>query len=326
MIFLTACPPQTACGHCRDFPAARQAPRLQALYLAPTMRRRYAVVDVFSDRRLLGNPVAVVLDAEGLDTGAMQRIARWTNLSETTFLLPPTVAGASYRLRIFTPVSELPFAGHPTLGSAHAAVTEGIVARPGAALSLTQDCGAGLVQVQVEAADRYRLRLPEARCTPLGAADRAALEAALGGPTDAAVPLQVIDVGPRWVVGALADPAALLALRPDMTRLAAFERALGVTGCTLFAEASGADADGDIEVRSFAPSDGVPEDPVCGSGNGAVAVLRRALGRIAPGAAYVARQGRCVGRDGRVELSLDAAAAVWVGGACVTTVRGTIEA
>jgi PhzF family phenazine biosynthesis protein len=294
------------------------------------MRRRYAVVDVFSDRRLLGNPVAVVLDAEGLDTEEMQRIARWTNLSETTFLLPPAAAGASYRLRIFTPVSELPFAGHPTLGSAHAAVTEGLVARPGAALSLMQECGAGLVPVQVEAADRYRLRLPEARCTVLDAADRAALEAALGGPTDAAVPLQVIDVGPRWVVGALADPAALLALRPDMTRLAVFERALGVTGCTLFAEASGADADvaadGDIEVRSFAPSDGVPEDPVCGSGNGAVAVLRRELGRIMPGAAYIARQGRCVGRDGRIELSLDAAAAVWVGGACVTTVRGTLEA
>jgi PhzF family phenazine biosynthesis protein len=290
------------------------------------MLRRYAVVDVFSARRLLGNPVAVVLDADGLDTEDMQRIARWTNLSETTFLLPPTVAGATYRLRIFTPVSELPFAGHPTLGSAHAAVTEGLVARPGAALSLMQECGAGLVPVQVESGDRYRLRLPEVRCTPLDAADRAALEAAIGGPTDAAVPLQVIDVGPRWVVGALADPAALLALRPDMTRLAAFERALGVTGCTLFAEASGADADGDVEVRSFAPSDGVPEDPVCGSGNGAVAVLRRALGRIAPGSGYIARQGRCVGRDGCVELSLDAAAAIWVGGACVTTVRGTLEA
>jgi PhzF family phenazine biosynthesis protein len=269
--------------------------------------------------------VAVVLDAEGLDTGAMQRIARWTNLSETTFLLPPTVAGASYRLRIFTPVSELPFAGHPTLGSAHAAVTEGLVARPGAALSLTQDCGAGLVPVQVEPGDIYRLRLPEARSTPLGRDEVAALEAALGGALDRSVPLTLIDVGPRWIVGAVADPAALLALRPDMTRLAAFEKACGATGVTLFAEASGTDADGDIEVRSFAPSDGVPEDPVCGSGNGAVAALRRELGRILPGAAYIARQGRCVGRDGRIGLSLDAAGAIWVGGACVTTVRGTIE-
>jgi PhzF family phenazine biosynthesis protein len=286
------------------------------------MMRRYTVVDVFSARRLLGNPVAVVLDAEGLDTAAMQAIARWTNLSETTFLLPPTVADAAYRLRIFTPVSELPFAGHPTLGSAHAAVTEGLVARGGAGSPLIQECGAGLVPVQMEGGDRYRLRLPEARCTPLEAADRASLEAALGGPTDAAVPLQVIDVGPRWVVGAFTDPAALLALQPDMTRLAAFERAHGVTGCTLFAEAG----DDVIEVRSFAPSDGVPEDPVCGSGNGAVAVLRRALGRVAPGTGYIAHQGRCVGRDGRVELSLDAAGAVWVGGACVTTVRGTLEA
>lgn len=290
------------------------------------MERRYAVVDVFSARRLLGNPVAVVLDAEGLDTAAMQAIARWTNLSETTFLLPPTAAGAAYRLRIFTPVSELPFAGHPTLGSAHAAVTEDLVARGCAGSPLIQECGAGLVPVQVEGGDRYRLRLPEARCETLSAADRAALEAALGGPTDAAVPLQVIDVGPRWIVGAVADPAALLALRPDMTRLAAFEKSRGATGVTLFAEARGADADGVIEVRSFAPSDGVPEDPVCGSGNGAVAALRRALGRVAPGSGYVAYQGRCVGRDGRVELSLDAAGAVWVGGACVTTVRGTLEA
>lgn len=285
------------------------------------MPRRYAVVDVFSDRRLLGNPVAVVLDAAGLDAEAMQRIARWTNLSETTFLLPPTVAGAAYRLRIFTPVSELPFAGHPTLGSAHAAITEGLVACEGAAPSLIQECGAGLVPVQVAAAHRYRLRLPEARCTPLDAGDRAALEAALGATTDAAVPLQIVDVGPRWVVGALPDAAALLALKPDMTQLADFERARSVTGCTLFAE-----RDDGIEVRSFAPSDGVPEDPVCGSGNGAVAVLRRALGRVTAGSAYIARQGRCVGRDGRVELSLDAAGAIWVGGACVTTVRGTLEA
>lgn len=290
------------------------------------MERRYAVIDVFSDRRLLGNPVAVVLDADGLEAEAMQRIARWTNLSETTFLLPPTVPGAAYRLRIFTPVSELPFAGHPTLGSAHAAVSAGLVGRG----PLLQECGAGLVPVQVEEADRYRLRLPEAQVTPLGSAERAALETALGGATDPAVPLCIIDVGPRWIVTAVADPAALLALRPDMTRLAAFENACDATGVTLFAERvdghPSRPADGDLEVRSFAPSDGVPEDPVCGSGNGAVAVMRRALGRVSPGSSYLARQGRCVGRDGRIELSLDAAGTIWVGGACVTTVQGTIEA
>ena len=284
------------------------------------MIRRYAVVDVFAERRLLGNPVAVVLDAAGLDTDAMQRIARWTNLSETTFLLPPTAPGASHRLRIFTPVSELPFAGHPTLGSAHAAVSQGLAPRG----DLLQECGAGLVPVRCEAADRYRLRLPEARVTPLAATERAALEAALRAATDPAVPLRIIDVGPRWIVTAVADPSALLALQPDMTRLAAFERAVGVTGVTLFAE-RGADGH-DIEVRTFAPSDGVPEDPVCGSGNGAVAVMRRALGRVSPGGSYLAQQGRCVGRDGRIEIALDAAGDIWVGGACVTTVQGTIEA
>lgn len=290
------------------------------------MQRRYTVVDVFSDRRLLGNPVAVVLDAQGLDTGTMQRIARWTNLSETTFVLAPDAPGASYRLRIFTPVSELPFAGHPTLGSAHAVVAAGLTPRG----PLLQGCGAGLVPVQVEAADRYRFRLPEARVTALGAAERAALDAALGAATDPAVPLQIIDVGPRWIVTGFADRGTLLALQPDMTRLAAFERACDATGVTVFAErppAEPPDAEsGDIEVRSFAPSDGVPEDPVCGSGNGVVAVLRRSLGRMAPGDAYIARQGRCVGRDGRIEIALDAAGDIWVGGACVTTVEGTIEA
>lgn len=284
------------------------------------MQRRYTVVDVFSDRRFMGNPVAVVHDAEGLDTAAMQRIARWTNLSETTFVLPPTAPEASYRLRIFTPMSELPFAGHPTLGSAHAVVASGLAPRG----ALLQECGAGLVPVRVEPADRYRLRLPEARVTTLGAAERAALEAALGAATDPTVPLQVIDVGPRWLVTALAEPSVLLALQPDLTRLAAFERATRTIGVTLFAE-RGADGH-DIEVRTFAPSDGVPEDPVCGSGNGAVAVMRRALGRVSPGGSYLAQQGRCVGRDGRIEVVLDAAGDIWIGGACVTTVQGTIEA
>lgn len=283
------------------------------------MQRRYTVVDVFSDRHFMGNPVAVVHDAEGLDTAAMQRIARWTNLSETTFVLPPTAPEASYRLRIFTPMSELPFAGHPTLGSAHAVVAAGLAPRG----PLLQECGVGLVPVQAEPADRYRLRLPEARVTTLGAAERAALEAALGAATDPTVPLQVIDVGPRWLVTELAEPSVLLALQPDLTRLAALERATRTIGVTLFAERGAAGHD--IEVRTFAPSDGVPEDPVCGSGNGAVAVMRRALGRVSPGGSYLAQQGRCVGRDGRIEIALDAAGDIWVGGACVTTVSGVLQ-
>ncbi|MFN5010604.1 MAG: PhzF family phenazine biosynthesis protein [Gammaproteobacteria bacterium] len=284
------------------------------------MQRRYTVVDVFSDRHFMGNPVAVVHDAEGLDTAAMQRIARWINLSETTFVLPPTAPEATYRLRIFTPMSELPFAGHPTLGSAHAVVAAGLAPRG----LLLQQCGVGLVPVQAEPADRYRLRLPEARVTTLGAAERAALDAALGAATDPTVPLQVIDVGPRWLVTALAEPSVLLALQPDLTRLAAFDRATRTIGVTLFAE-RGADGH-DLEVRTVAPSDGVPEDPVCGSGNGAVAVMRRALGRVSPGGSYHAQQGRGGGRDGRIAIARVAAGDIWVGGACVTTVQGTIEA
>lgn len=287
--------------------------------------RNYKVVDVFTFRPLLGNPVAVVLDAEDLDTSTMQRIAGWTNLSETTFLLPATTADADYRLRIFTPRSELPFAGHPTLGSAHAALEAGRV-KPRAG-RFVQECGVGLVELEVQGEGENRLltfHLPPATVTPLPPDEVSQLEVVLGQTIVREVPPAIVNVGPMWIVAQLPSVADLLALKPDFARSAALERRLGVTGVTVFAMHETGDAA--IEVRSFAPSCGVDEDPVCGSGNGSVAVFRRERRLLPPGGAgYTATQGRCVGRDGRIVVRYGTEGRVILGGACTTCVEGTLR-
>jgi PhzF family phenazine biosynthesis protein len=287
--------------------------------------RRYAVVDVFTVRPLLGNPVAVVLDAEGLDTAAMQAIARWTNLSETTFVLPPSVPEADYRLRIFTPDSELPFAGHPTLGSAHAMLESRYIA-PRQGDRLIQQCGVGLVHLTIDergGTRRLAFGLPDPKIEPLRPADVKELEHILGcsGPLQTAP--AAVNVGPVWVVAHLGNAKSVLDLQPDLAKLATFGRRLGITGVTVFGAHEFGDAA--IEVRSFAPSCGVNEDPVCGSGNGSVAAFQWSHGLLPPdGLDYVAAQGRRVGRDGRVHVSVDANGKVRVGGSCVTCVEGTL--
>jgi PhzF family phenazine biosynthesis protein len=285
------------------------------------MSRKYKVVDVFTAQPLLGNPVAVVLDAEGLDGATMQQIARWTSLSETTFVLPPTRPEADYRLRIFTPGSELPFAGHPTLGSAHAVIESGrTTPRDGC---LVQECGAGLIGIAVNGSTRV-LTLPAARVTALAPDDVDELEAVLGAPVNRGAAPALVDVGPVWVVAQLASAAAVLRMQPDLARSAAFERRLRATGITAFGAHTAGEAD--IEVRSFAPSSGVGEDPVCGSGNGAVAVFRRAHGQLPrTDSTYLAAQGQCVGRLGRVSLSVSADGSVTVGGECVTVLDGLLR-
>ena len=287
------------------------------------MSRSYKVVDVFTAQPLLGNPVAVVLDADGLDGSVMQQIARWTNLSETTFVLPPTRPEADYRLRIFTPGSELPFAGHPTLGSAHAVLESGRAApRDG---RLVQECGAGLISIAVSGSTRV-LTLPAAKVTALAPDDMDELEAILGAPVNRAAAPALVDVGPIWVLAQLASADAVLKIQPDLARSASFERRLRATGVTVFGVHAAGEAEADIEVRSFAPSCGVGEDPVCGSGNGAIAAFRRARGQL-PGlaCAYVAAQGQCVGRAGRVSIGVEASGAVKVGGACVTVIDGELR-
>jgi PhzF family phenazine biosynthesis protein len=213
------------------------------------MMLRFKQVDVFTTRPFFGNPVAVVLDADGLDPAAMQRIAAWTNLSETTFVQRATVPAADYRLRIFTPRSELPFAGHPTLGSAHAVVEAGIAPdKP----ELRQECAAGVLQLTLEGAGgerRIAVEAPPAALAPIPADARAAIERALGAPL--AREGMIVSIGPRWLTGMLADAAAVRALAPDLGAIAAVSHRLGATGITVFALADSGDHD--VVVRSFAP-------------------------------------------------------------------------
>jgi PhzF family phenazine biosynthesis protein len=286
--------------------------------------RAYKVVDAFSDRPFSGNPVAVVLDSEGLSQTEMQAIAHWTNLSETTFVLPPINPAASYRLRIFTPRSELPFAGHPTLGSAHAILEAGrALPRDGV---LLQECAQGLVRISVENEGKDRclvLDLPDAAITPLEPEDVDELEAILGASVNRYATPAIVNVGVVWIVAQVADADALLALQPDYARSARFERRLGATGLSLFGNHSAGEAE--IEVRSFAPSCGVDEDPVCGSGNGSIAVFRSLRGMLSTGRVrYIATQGRKVGRNGRIEVGVDGNGKVTIGGACVTCVDGIL--
>ena len=272
---------------------------------------RFKQVDVFTDTPLLGNPVAVVIGAEGLDAQTMQRIACWTNLSETTFLLKSS--RADYRLRIFTPRQELPFAGHPTIGSAHAALESGFIQKKS---KLKQECGAGLIELSVEDDGRIYLKGPLAKVERV----KGPIPSIPLAPASA---VMKIDVGPVWVVGEVGDAAALAALKPDMTALAEWSEALHVTGATLFAPA--ADPVSKIHVRSFAPAHGIPEDPVCGSGNASVAAFLLRTGMLSDiGSSYIARQGMQVGRDGQVAVRIDGES-IQIGGYAVTCVDGSLR-
>lgn len=266
-------------------------------------------VDVFSPLPLLGNPVAVVHDADGLTDEQLAAFARWTNLSETTYLLAPTVPGADYRLRIFTPGGELPFAGHPTLGSAHAWLEAG--GMPAHTTTVVQECGAGLVRVR--RGDRLAFAAPPLRRSgPVEAADRARIVTALDVPATAVLDAQWIDNGPGWVGVLLADAQQVLDLRP---RWAAFgDLEIGVLG----PHRTGAGAD--VEVRAFCPQHGIHEDPVTGS-------LNAGLGQWLAGGrlptSYVAAQGTVLGRRGRVHVDR-VGDDVWVGGDTLTTIHGTV--
>jgi PhzF family phenazine biosynthesis protein len=280
------------------------------------MMLRFKQVDVFTQRPFFGNPVAVVIGADALDSAEMQRIACWTNLSETTFLLPPTVPNADYRLRIFTPREELPFAGHPTVGSAHAALESGFLERKA---HLRQECGAGIIHASVEDDGRIFLRGPDAKVLPLEGIDGAAFGIPLAR---GRMPLKV-DVGPVWIVGEMSDAAALAALKPDMSALAEWTQSLEATGVTVFSPSG--DAVSAIHVRSFAPAHGIPEDPVCGSGNLSIAAyLRFHQQSDRFGERYTARQGMNLGRDGRVAVRIEADG-LRIGGHTVTCVEGQLR-
>ncbi|WP_336784589.1 PhzF family phenazine biosynthesis protein [Paenibacillus sp. MMO-177] len=276
-------------------------------------------VDVFTDIRFKGNPVAVVMDGDGLSSEEMQAIANWTNLSETTFICTPTNPIADYRLRIFSPNSELPFAGHPTIGSAFAVLKSGC--KPMTEGRLVQECGSGLVPIAIDEHKLF-LTLPEPHVQSVQASDLAGLSKDLGIPTHSIQASAKIDVGPVWITLQLSDANEVRCLRPDMARLATLIPS-GVTGVTVFGlETEGANAD--LEVRSFAPNEGINEDPVCGSGNGCVATLVRNL-ELLNVQNYVAAQGSCVGRDGRVEVQFKDTGEILIGGYAVTCIEGVIN-
>lgn len=286
--------------------------------------RSYKVVDAFSNQAFKGNPVAVVLEAEGLSDAEMQTIARWINLSETTFVLPATNPEADYKLRIFTPRSELPFAGHPTLGSAHAVLEAGYVAAKSG--RLVQECGAGLIAIAVAGdgkGQNFTLTMPPAKLRTLTDIEIGELEAILGEQVRRDEAPAIVDVGAVWIVARLNDAQAVLGIKPDFARSAEFERTLGVTGLTIFGNYEGTEEG--IEVRSFAPSCGVDEDPVCGSGNGSVGYFRADRDAAVSGRySYVASQGRRVGRDGKVSVIIDEQGSVCVGGHCITCADGKL--
>jgi PhzF family phenazine biosynthesis protein len=277
-----------------------------------TELRRFAQVDVFTAQPLKGNALAVVIDGAGLSDDEMAAFARWTNLSETTFLLPPTDPAADYRVRIFTPGGELPFAGHPTLGSAHAFLASGGDAKkPG---EVVQQCAIGLVRVKRDGARLAFAAPPLKRSGPVGAAEREQVIASLRIAPEALLDLVWCDNGPGWMAARLPDAASVLALQPDFVAMQGLK--LGVVG------AHPAGGECQFEVRAFVPDLGIPEDPVTGSLNAGLALWLQEAGLA--GDRYVAAQGAALGRAGRVHVVRDADA-TWIGGDVTPLIHGQVR-
>jgi PhzF family phenazine biosynthesis protein len=275
-----------------------------------SVHRQFRQVDVFAEEPFVGNPVAVVHGADGLADDEMRLFARWTNLSETTFLLPPTDERADYRVRIFTPTRELPFAGHPTLGSAHAWLEAG--GPPARRDVIVQECQAGLVALRRTANGLAFRAPPTLRGGPVDEPTLQEIAAVLAIARADIIDAQWADNGPGWVAVELASAEAVLAVKPGATHLN-----IGVFGRR---PAGSAEA---IEVRAFVPSSaGAGEDPVTGSLNAALAQWLLASGKAT--APYTASQGTVLGRCGRVHVSTDADGAVWIGGGTHTLISGSV--
>src|SRR5689334_7309754 len=275
------------------------------------MQRSFRQVDVFTTEPYRGNPVAVVHDAEGISDEQMQRFAHWTNLSETTFVLSPTAAGADYRVRIFTPVAELPFAGHPTLGTCHAWLEGG--GAPRQAGTVVQQCRAGLVTLRETGNGLAFAAPPVLRDGPVAEELLGRIASVLGIDRADMVDASWADNGPGWVAVLLASAEAVLAVKPATSDLD-----LGLVGPYPPGSPQA------FEVRAFFPKDGVTtEDPVTGSLNASLAPWLLRTGRAQ--APYVVSQGTALGRAGRVHVSRDEDGTIWVAGGTVTCVRGQAE-
>jgi PhzF family phenazine biosynthesis protein len=292
-------------------------------------QRTFQQVDVFTATPYLGNALAVVLDGGGLSGEDMQRFARWTNLSETTFLLAPTNPAADYRVRIFTPGAELPFAGHPTLGSCYAWLQAGGVPRaagPAAAqddaVMIVQECEVGLVKIRREG-EALAFAAPPLRRSAPSPALLAQVAAALGLEAGQIVAAQLLDNGPVWLGLLIDSPQTVLRLHPDHAELRRLDQKVGVAALYRGAAAAASDDEVALEVRAFAAPVGVAEDPVTGSLHASLAQWLMADGHLPQ--RYRAAQGQCLGRAGRVQLSRDAQGQVWVGGTSVTCIAGQVR-
>lgn len=291
----------------------------------PDSSRRYLQLDVFAERAGAGNPLGVVFDAKDFDAASMQAFAAWTNLSETIFLMPPTSSAADYRVRIFTPRQELPFAGHPSVGAAWAALEGGLVADDRTAL--TQECAAGLLPVRIDRAGdarRVYVRAPRAREISGAAREHEArVDPAIAGLARGRQPPALWNNGPAWWVVELAGEADVRTMRPDLGAIAALTQASDAVGLAVFGRSGGDDHQ--LAVRAYCPADNIPEDPVTGSVNACIAALL-AQAHALPGAGgrYVASQGRELGRDGVVHVEVDADGEVWIGGQVQCVIDGHV--
>ena len=275
------------------------------------VQRRFAQIDVFASKPYRGNPVAVVVDCDGLDDGEMQQFARWTNLSETTFLLPTTNHAADYRVRFFTPTEELPFAGHPTLGSAYAWLIHG--GSPRSDKTIIQECEVGLINLRRDANSLSFAAPSLLRGGPVEESLVIEAAASLGIDRNAITDSAWIDNGPGWLGVQLKSAEQVLAIKPQKTNLT-----LGVIGAyptgSRFA----------YEVRAFYSSSGVTvEDPVTGSLHASMAQWLIGAGRFIP--PYLASQGQAMGHAGEVQVSMDESKQVWIGGEVTACIQGTVE-
>jgi PhzF family phenazine biosynthesis protein len=287
--------------------------------------RRYVQLDVFADRPGAGNPLAVVLDAEGLDDATMQAIARWTRLPETTFVLPATSADASYGIRIFSPRREVPFAGHPSVGTAHAVLDAGI-ATPRDGL-LVQEGVAGLLPLRVEGSGIARtlaVRTPRARVAEVADAGDPRLVDVLRGLPLGALPPALMDGGRRWWLAEIADEAALRAADPDWNAIAALAEHTASMGLCVFARSD--DPVYYLAVRAWVGAPAQFEDAASGAANATLAAWLASQDAL-PSADgfYRISQGREVGHDAIIELQVDGAGEVWSGGRACTVVKGHID-
>jgi PhzF family phenazine biosynthesis protein len=286
---------------------------------------RFFQVDVFTARAGGGNPLGVVTGAAHWSDQRMQAFAAWADLVETTYLLPPTSANASYRLRIFTPKREIAFAGHPSLGSAHVALASGFAkAHDGV---LLQECQAGLLPIQLQADGsnpELFVRVPGARVIVSDALHLPLLDAALDGVALGRLEPAFVEGGRRWWLAELGDEAGLRAWRPDHARIKALADASDSLGLCAFARSSSGDYD--LVVRAFPAGVGIVEDPASGAANGLIAAYLRAVEPDGPYAhAYTVSQGRELGRDARLKARIDGDGEVWIGGSSVTVISGELH-